>query len=291
MSKRSSPIRPVAVISLWKPSSCVQRRRDPARALLGEHEPQAREPLEHAAHEHVHERAVREERDLGEHDERRGEVLAVVGLPTARVAVDHHAELLADRPQRVVLLGVERVDVLGVGRHRRDQDPAPEVVLLDPTDVGDRLVDVVEEDLADAGASLRVLAAPVGEPAVVRPDAGEAQLEVVGGRRAREQRHAREERRDRVREDHLADDAVGLELGDAPLVVPVAVALGALQIAERVLVLRPPRVEVVEVPVLEVAAVGVVARARVAVGRDQRVGGRLGLDDRHDGCFPGKTRM
>ena len=226
-----------------------------------------------------------EERDLGEHDERHREVLAVVGLPTARVAVDHDTQLLAHRPERVVLLGVEGVDVLGVGRHRGDQDPAPEVVLLDPPDVGDGLVDVVEEDLADAGAALRVLGAPVGEPAVVRPDAGEAQLEVFGGRRPRQQRHAREERRHRVREDDFTDDSVGLELGHAPLAVPVAVASAVLQVTERVLVLLPPRVEVVEILRVEVRAVGLVAGAGVTVGGNERV--RRGGHD----FFPGKMRM
>ncbi len=251
----------------------LQRGRDPARALLGEYELQTREPLEDAAHQQVHERAVGEERDLGEHHERRREMPAVVGLPAARVAVDHDIELFAHGPERVVLLGVERVDVLGVGRHRGDQDPAAEVVLLDPAHVGDGLVDVVEEDLADAGAALRVLAAPVREPAVVRPDAGQAQLEVFRLRRPGQQRHAREERRHRVRENDLTDDTVALELGDAPLAVPVAVAVAALEVAERVLVLRPPRVEVVEVLRVEVGAVRVVAGAGVAVRRDERVRG------------------
>ena len=179
MSKRSSPIRPVLVISLWKPSSCLSVDGIHDRALFGQHEPQPREPFEHPAHQHVHQRAVGEERDLRQHDEGHGHVLAVVGLAAARVAVDHHAELVAHRPQGVVPVGVERVDVLGVRGHRGHEDAAPQVVLLDPADVGDRLVDVVEEDLPDPGALQRVLVAPVGEPAVVGADPGEPELEIV----------------------------------------------------------------------------------------------------------------
>ena len=71
---------------------------------------------------------------------------------------------------------------------------------------------------------------------------------VLGLGRAGEQDERREERRDGVREDHLADDAVTLLVAHAALVVPVADAItGVAQVAERVLVLVAPRVEVVEV--------------------------------------------
>ena len=153
----------------------------------------------------------------------------------------------------------------------RDQDAAAQAVLLDPLHVLDRVVDVVQEDLADAGATLREAAAPVGHPAVVRADAGEPVLVLVGRRRAGEEDEAREERRDGVGEHDLGDDAVGLFVADAALVVPVADPAAVLQVAERVLVLLAPGVEVVEVLLLEVLAVHLVVRAGVAVGRDDRV--------------------
>jgi hypothetical protein len=60
-------------------------------------------------------------------------------------------------------------------------------VLLDPPSVLDGVVDVVDEDLADAGAPLGELTAPVDQPPVVRPDAGEPVLVVLGPCRLREQ--------------------------------------------------------------------------------------------------------
>ena len=83
------------------------------------------------------------------------------------------------------------------------QHAAAQAVLLAPLDVVDRVVDVVQEDLADAGATLGEPAAPVGQPAVVGADAGEAVLVLVGGRRPGEQDEAREERRDGVGEHDL----------------------------------------------------------------------------------------
>ena len=53
-------------------------------------------------------------------------------------------------------------------------------MLLDPAHVVDRVVDVVEEDLADAGAPLGKLTAPVDEPAVVGADPGEPVLVRLG---------------------------------------------------------------------------------------------------------------
>ena len=94
----------------------------------------------------------------------------------------------------------------------------------------------------------------------------------LGLRRRREQHEAREERRHRVGEDHLADDAVGLLVGVAALVVPVADAQARVaQVLPRVLVLLAPRVEVGDVLRVEELAVRLVVRARVRVGRDDRV--------------------
>ena len=94
-------------------------------------------------------------------------------------------------------------------------------MLGDPPDVGDGLVEVVDEDLADARPALGELAAPVVQPAVVRPDAGRRRGN-SSGVGVGDYRPGGEERRHRVGKDQLADDAVGLEPRVAALVVPVA---------------------------------------------------------------------
>ena len=141
-------------------------------------------------------------------------------------------------------------------------------MLVDPAHVGDRVVHVVQEDLADAGPALGIARAPVGEPPVVRANSGEPVLVLVGRGRAREQDEAGEERRDRVGEHDLADDAVGLLVGEAALVVPVAnaPAVTFLEVAEWVLVLVAPRVEVVEVRGIEVGAIRLVVGTGMGVG-------------------------
>jgi hypothetical protein len=131
-------------------------------------------------------------------------------------------EVFAHLPQPVVLGVVKRLDVVDVGRDGRDQHAAAQPVLLDPVDVGDRVVDVVEEDLSDPGAPVGLAGAEVGEPPVVRANAREPVLVLVGLRRPREQHEVREERGNRVREHDFTDDAVLLEITNAPVVVPVA---------------------------------------------------------------------
>ena len=185
--------------------------------------------------------------------------------------VHRYAEVFADLPDRVVAGVVERLDVIDVGRDRGDEHAAAQAVLFDPLDISDGVIDLVQEDLPDAGPAFGVPPAPVGEPAVVGADTGEPVLVLLGRRRPREQDEAREEWRHRVREDDLADDAVVLEIAVATLVVPVADSPAVLEITERVAVLAPPRVEVLDVPCLEILPVHVVAAAGMAIRRDDRV--------------------
>ncbi len=165
----------------------------------------------------------------------------------AGVMVDRDVQLLADRPQRLVVVGVEERRQSRSGGRAGQQHAAGEAVVLRPAHLRDRGRDVVQHDLRDAGPPSRRLRAEVRQPPVVRLQPGPARAQVarVGGRRLLGQRRLREERRHGVGEDHLGDDAVRLELGEPPLGVPVAVAVRALHVVVRDLVRRRPRVEVV----------------------------------------------
>jgi hypothetical protein len=144
-------------------------------------------------------------------------------------------------------------------------------MLLDPPCVGDRVVEVLGEDLADSRAPFGRLRHEVGQPAVVRPDSGQPVPVVVRLRRLGEQDEAREEWRHRVREDHLGDDAVLLLLTETLIAVPVAAAPVVLQFLERVLVPGPPGIEVLKKLSVEVLAVLGVTAASMRVRRDDRV--------------------
>ena len=144
-------------------------------------------------------------------------------------------------------------------------------MFLDPVDVGDGIVDVVEEDLADTGAALGKLATEVHEPAVVGPDAGQTMVVLFGPGGRSEKDEAGEERRDGVGEDDLTDDAIGLLLAVAHVVVPVAEPPRVPEILEGILVLGAPGVELVEVLGVEVLPVGRMAASGVAVRCDDGV--------------------
>ena len=146
-----------------------------------------------------------------------------------------------------------------------------EAVLVCPDDVGHRVVDVVEEDLGLPGPLVGVRGAEVGEPAVVGPDAGQSPLVVLGRRCRRDHGAGGEERRHRVGEDDLADDALAVQVAESALVVPVAGPAVALEVAERVGVLAAPGVELVAPFRVEVLPVLLVVAAGVAVRRDDDV--------------------
>ena len=112
---------------------------------------------------------------------------------------------------------------------------------------------------------------PVDQPPVVGPDAGQAMLVVLRFGRRSEQHEAREERRHRVGEHHLADHAVGFLLRIAHLVVPVAEPAAVSEVAKRVLVPASPCVEVLEIVRIEILAVHRVAATGVTVGGDDGV--------------------
>ncbi len=87
--------------------------------------------------------------------------------------------------------------------------------------------------------------AEVGQPAVVRLEAGPAALVVGLAGWKGDEAALLEEGRDGVREQHLGGDPVGVVLGQAPVRVPAAVGGGRQQVGERVDVGGGPGVELV----------------------------------------------
>ncbi len=130
---------------------------------------------------------------------------------------------------------------------------------------------VIGEDLDDAGPAPRGGRAEVGQPAVVGLHAGPAPFVVLGRRRQGDEVPLGEEGRDRVGEEDLGRDAVGLGLGQAPVAVPAAVGDRRDQIGVRVHVLGGPGVEFVVPPAGQVRPIVLDVAAGVAVGRDDRV--------------------
>ena len=136
--------------------------------------------LEDAAEDQVPQRPVGEPRRLDHEHRARRRVLAEGGDAAPAVVVDGDAEFLAHRPDRVV-----------VGRVQRRQAGSPVACraaacrrVSPPRQAHrisrDRLVDVVEEDLRDAGPAAGCVGAEVGEPAVVGAQAGPAPLVLLG---------------------------------------------------------------------------------------------------------------
>ena len=81
---------------------------DPRRALLGEHELQVGVALHHARVDEVPQRPVRPPRDLEQEHHLGRRVRAHVRHRAAAVVVDRQPEVLARRPDRLVVGGVER---------------------------------------------------------------------------------------------------------------------------------------------------------------------------------------
>ena len=133
---------------------------------------------EHVAEEHVPEHAVRVPAQLDDEHRGRCRIAAEVGSGLARMVVDGHVEVFAHCPQRLVVGCVERREA-GVGRDAGQQDATEQIRLPRPLGLLDRVVDVVEEDLRDSGATPGRLGAEVGEPSVVGLDPGEPVVVVV----------------------------------------------------------------------------------------------------------------
>ena len=140
-----------------------------------------------------------------------------------------------------------------------------------PPHLGQRIVDVVGEDLGHAGPAARHQRAEVGQPAIVGLDPGPPALVVGRRRREGQQAPLLEERGHGVREQHLGGDAVGVVLGQASVGVPAAVGGSRLQVGVRVDVGGGPGVELVVPTARQVGPVVEDVAAGVGVCADDRI--------------------
>ena len=67
---------------------------------------------------------------------------------------------------------IKRLHPFHVGRDVGQQHATTQAVLLDPGDVFDGVIDVIQEELFDTGALLGLASTEIDEPPVVRVDAG-----------------------------------------------------------------------------------------------------------------------
>src|ERR1700733_5619045 len=178
-----------------------------------------------------------------------------------------YLKILDDLPESVIGGIVERSDPRDIRCDIGEEDTAAEPVLLDPMDVGNGVVNVIEEDLTDTGAALGKVTTEIHQPTVVSPNAGKTMLVLFGPGGCCEKDEAGEKWGDGIGEDDLADDAIGFLLTVAHVVVPIAEPPRVPEISIRVLVLGPPGVELAEVLGVEVLPVGRMAASAVAVGR------------------------
>ena len=124
--------------------------------------------------------------------------------------VDHHARVVARCPERLPVLGIERGNA-GTGGNSGQQHTAAQPQLGDLCYLNDGFVKVPEQDLAHPGAPLGRQRAEVSQPAIVRTQAGPAQLELASCLRlGRSQTRLRKERWHRVGEEDLDVEAAGV---------------------------------------------------------------------------------
>ena len=221
-------------------------------------------------------RAVGEPRQLDEHHRPGGLVLAVVRQSTAAVDLDGDVQLLTHPPERVVV-GLPQAGQPTVGRDGRQEHTGQERErLLGPAHLGHGVLDAVDEDLDDRGPTTRGGGAEVGAPAIVGLQARPAPVVVLLGGRQGDQVPLGEEGRDRVGEEDLGHDAVGLGLLQAAPGVPAAVGGRGHEVGEGIDVGRGPGVEVVVplrgqvVPVLVELGPGVAVRGDDGIARGHR---------------------
>ena len=194
---------------------------DPCASRLGEHELQLREALEHRTEHEVPQTALEEQVRLARPhgDGRRPRLRRLGRSDRDRMAVHRHADLAARRPERIEGAFVQVDEVAHV--IRRDQH-AGQSRRLGPTHLGDGVVEVAQEHLRHPGTPPRQLGAEVDQPTVVRLHTRPPVAVLLLGRWRRSRDGARRiEGRHRVREEHLGDDALALEMLHTLVAVPV----------------------------------------------------------------------
>ncbi len=206
-----------------------------------------------------------------------------------RMAMHRHADVAAGRPERIEGAFVQVDEVAHV--IRRDQH-AGQSGRLGPPHLGDGVVEIAQEHLRHPRPPARELGTEVDQPAIVCLHARPPVVVLLLGRWRRRRDGARRiEGRHRVREEHLGDDALVLEMLHALVAVPVVgrasrrnpdpdeLVVGVGQLA---VVLGPwlgescgPVVELVVELACEVRPVVQQVGAGVTVGRDHCVSTRF----------------
>ena len=198
----------------------------------------------------------------GEHHERGETHGLVVRRAGTTVLAEWQTHLLARRPDRVER-GIE--EELRTRVQRRHQD-ADEALLLRPVDVAHGLVDVVERHQRLAVQPAGCFGAEVDHPAVER------HVGLPGLLRVGRVVDAARREGSTVPEQDLGHHALALEVGDAPLRVPLSV-LAELRSNEPVghaLEALQPFVERAAPLRVDVVAVALTRRLDMAVDRDDR---------------------
>ena len=196
----------------------------------------------------------------------------VLGATGAAMSVDGDVVFGTSRPQLVVIGMVKRLDPFRSRRNCADQNATTKTVFLAPDCIGDCVVDVVQENLTNASATLGSAADVVGQPAIVCLHTCVTVFVLVGRWRLRKEHEVREERRNRVGVDDLSNNAIGEHVAITTIVVPVADAqVSVLQILEGVLVLLAPCIKVIAVLGIEKLSILNVAATRMGVGRNDDV--------------------
>jgi len=142
----------------------------------------------------------------------------------ADVAVQRHLQVFEQAPDRVELRGEQRAFLV----EGRQQDTAQARVPR-PADLGQRALDIVEADVGHPAEALRRDGDEIGEPPVVRGQAGRDlfRLAVVTDERLPDRR-AELERPTEVGEEDLGRPAVAVHLGDAGVRIGIACQPGLL---------------------------------------------------------------
>ena len=189
--------------------------------------------------------SVREPRDLKQEDDRRLDRIGHRGTGATTVMVHGHREFFTHLPQRFVVGAVVQLGQATVGRHTRQQHATGETIRFGPTNFGYCRVDVVQQDLGDAGATAWRERAEVGQPTVVRLQAcpSASHIGSIYCGRLKRKRRPWVKRGHSVWVDDLGHNAIGLHIGKTTIRIPVTCSEIAQEIWVDHVVRVGPRIE------------------------------------------------